>query len=166
MNKITVLYLVISFCGFLKAGELITRSGDWHEEMRETTLLTCISYKQGADRVLCQKSENGTFYLLSCPSIDNISVELRFLEKSAYCYASKQECISPQPCALLEKVSLSPGLDHCQRAEVKKVRKCKSGYTYRIDHKPSLQIDLDNIHISDKCCRVQEIFARPGVSRL
>lgn len=164
IGEILKFNLFISFYVLFSAtlmAEVITEPGEWRDTAQPTIYLKCLSSSNESSlKKFCQISPDGANYELICPELSEVEVQLKKLDKSFYCYAKRDECIDPIPCAILEKVVLLPGGDLCQHGELTTERKCSREFTYRFDY----LIDTSTEHkIVDQCCREVEIFARPGV---
>ena len=152
---------VFLFYSFPIFSNVITGPGGWRYDKLETIYIDCIATNMENGVLKCQISEDGKFYALNCPELVEIEVELKRLNQSYYCYAKKMECHEPIACAILEKVVYQAGADLCQHGELKTDRKCQKEETYHFDKKSQ---GKDLPPIVDQCCRLSEIFSRPGVS--
>lgn len=150
-------------CAFASpSAEIITPPGEWHFEQAKTKIISCQNVLKQEEIIRCQLAKNGPVYELFCPSLEGVDVFLKEIDKSFYCSADKEVCLSPAPCSILEKVVFRPGVDICQHGEVRHERKCLDDAIYKIDAKKD---GTSEIKIVDQCCQKKNAFARPGVKR-
>ena len=161
MSNIKSIIVSIIFITTPSFAEEITKPGDWKYESSETTFIKCINKATNLELGKCQLSKGGEIYTLSCPKLETIKVKLKRLENSVHCYAQREECVEPLPCAILEKVVHQISIDYCQHGEIKTDRQCEDKYLYKID---ANKINNNGNKIVDQCCRKIEVFSRPGVS--
>ncbi len=161
MKVIKILYIVSLIFADSSFCEVITSPGEWKSEASETIYIQCVDTKINKEKLMCQMSASGPFYLLTCPEIKDVRVRLDQLSTSYFCYAQNEECKEPVACAILEKVVYDEGADFCRHGELSTERKCEEGFGYRFDQKI---VKPEGKKIADQCCRNNEIFSRPGVS--
>lgn len=165
IKKIFLLVISLLSCVYTfgdSSNEIITPPGEWHFEQAKTKIISCKSVVKQNDKVFCQVNENGNTYELYCPGLEGVNVYLKEVDKSFYCAADKEVCLSPAPCSILEKVVYRPGIDICQHGEVRHERKCLGNGIYKIDAKKD---GTSELKIVDHCCQKKDAFARPGVKR-
>ena len=150
------------FYPVFSAATVLTPPGEWHFEFAKTKVIYCEEISRDEDNSHCRVSKNGKTYKLFCPSLDKVNVRLKQVDKSFYCVADKEVCISPNPCNILEKVVYRPGTDICQHGEIRNERKCSEGHVYKIDFQKD---GATGQQLIDKCCQKKQAFARPGVTK-